>query len=162
MIAGAVVLLGLGAYVAAPYLTPTVANFTVDSCISDSDVIYHIHPYVSIFIQGSRYPIPYNIGMTSTCTKPVHTHDADAAHGGYDPSTDPARIHVESPVARSFMLGDFFHVWGKIFTPTQVLDYANDGTNVVSMTVDGASNTQFGNLVFRDGQQIVISYGPSA
>lgn len=157
----AVVLLGAGAYVVSPYLVPN-SSFSIDSCIRDPDVVYHIHPRLSIFILGNRYPIPYNIGVTATCTKPVHTHDANAANGGYNPSTDPALIHVESPVARAFALADFFHVWGPIFTPTQILTYANDGTNVVSMTVNGAPSTAFGSLVFDDGQDIVITYGPAA
>lgn len=152
----AVVLLGFGAYVAAPYLGPN-SSFSIDSCISDASVVYHIHPKLSIIIHGTQSPIPYNIGNVPGCTKPVHTHDS-----GYDPATQPAIIHVESPVVRTFTLGDFFHVWGQVLTLTQVLTYANDGTNVVSMKVGGVSSSAFGNLVLADGQQIVISYGPAA
>ena len=154
-VAVAVVAIVILAVFLVPRGPSTNASFSVDSCISDASVAYHIHPDLSILIQANRYPIPRNIGVTAGCVKPLHTHDSD-----YDPATQPATIHVESPVARSFTLGEFFHVWGQILRADQVLTYPNDGTNVVRMTVDGAPSTAFGSLVFADGQRIVITYGP--
>ncbi len=143
----------LVAVVVAPYLDPN-RNFSVDSCINEFGVTYHIHVRLSIAIQGSLIPIPVDTGITSTCTKSIHTH-AD-----YDPNTEPAIIHVESPVARSFVLADFFHVWGQPFSETRVLTCTADGTNVVRMTVTGAQSTAYGALVLADGQQIAITCGP--
>ncbi len=152
VVLGIVVVVLVGAAVA-PYLDPN-RNFSVDSCINEFGVTYHIHVRLSVAIQGSLMPIPVNTGITSTCTKAIHTH-AD-----YDPNTEPAVIHVESPVARSFVLGDFFHVWEQPFSETRVLTCTADGTNVVRMTVNGAQSTAYGALVLADGQQIAITCGP--
>ena len=153
VVVAAILLIGAGAYVAAPYLRPN-RNFSVDSCIDNLGIAYHIHPQLSMFIQGSRYAIANGIGIQPGCTRPLHTHP------DYNPATEPAKIHVESPIAREFTLSDFFHVWGQTLTPTQVLGYANDGTNVVRMMVNGVQSTAFGALVLVDAQQIEISYGP--
>lgn len=144
-----------GAIVLAPLFDP-YRNFTIDSCVPEGDVAFHIHPRLRIVIRGSPFPVPANVGNQAGCMKAVHTH------GGSDPGTGFVEIHVESPVVRDFKLGDFFHVWGEVLTPNQVLDYVDDGTNHVSMTVDASASTAFGGLVLRDGQVIEIEYGPTA
>lgn len=143
----------LVAVVVAPYMDPN-RNFTVDSCISEFSVAYHIHVRLSIAIEGSLVPVPVNTGITPTCTKPIHTH-AD-----YDPASEPAVLHVESPVVRNFLLGDFFHVWGQPFSSTRVLTCTADGTNVVRMAVNGVASTEYESLVLSDGQQVAITCGP--
>jgi hypothetical protein len=77
---------------------------------------------------------------------PLHTHDSSGI------------IHVESPLSRTFLLGDFFAVWGRIISPQQVLRYHADATHRITMTVDGRPSTAFGSLVLQDGQQIVIRF----
>jgi len=147
------VAVGVGAVAVAPYLSP-YAQLSPDTCINETRVVYHIHVWLNIYIQGGRYPIPNNLGNQPGCMKVLHTH-AD-----YDPYTEPAKIHVESPVVRSFTLGDFFHVWGQPFSSTQILSYTADATNSITMTVNGVPSTAFGNLELVDGQVIVVSYGP--
>jgi len=149
----AVLLIAAGAYAVAPLLDPW-ATFSVRSCIPSDPPAYHIHPFLRIDIEGSPYPIPGGIGITSSCTNPVHTHD------GHDPTTHFVEVHVEAPVRRSFTLGDFFLVWGQPFSPSQVLSHTEDGTNRVTMTVNGSPNGLYGSLVLADQQQIVITYGP--
>lgn len=151
----AIALLAVSAYVAAPYFDP-YRNFSLDSCIAEGQTAYHIHFSLSIFIGGLREPIPYNVGVTNTCIRPIHTHDQ-----GYDPQTQPAYVHVEAPIPQPFVLGDFFRIWGRTLTPTQVLGCTTGGTNVVTMTVNGATSTAFGTLALADGQQIEVSCGPS-
>lgn len=148
---GVVVLLVLGGIVAAPYLDPN-RNFSRDSCISSEP--FHLHPFLRINILGNDYPIPANIGIGPNCTKPLHTHS------GYNPASGFVQIHVEGPVARDFSLGDFFYVWGQPFSSTQILSNVDDGTNHVTMRVDGNPSTSYGSLILRDGQQIEIFYGP--
>jgi hypothetical protein len=45
---------------------------------------------------------------SGTCFYWLHTHAADGV------------IHIESPVKRTYTLGDFFNVWGQPFGPRQV------------------------------------------
>ncbi len=140
----------VGAYYASLPRPPP--HISWNACITSED--YHIHPQLSIIVQGSRYQIPHDIGVSPSCVHPLHTHT------DYDPATQPAVIHVESPVVQDFTLGEFFLVWGQTLRSNQVLNYPNDGTNTVRMTVDGTASTAFGSLVLRDAQQIVITYGP--
>jgi len=158
-IAVAVVLLAAGIYVLAPYFA-SGSRVSPHTCVSGIEVV-HIHPRLSIIVLGTRYPVPYNIGMDGNCHKLLHTHDNPNPPLGYVPDRDPAVIHVESHVRQDFYLSDFFSVWGQLLSPTQVLGYANDGTNVLTMTVDGFQSPAFGDLVLTDGQDIVLAYGPA-
>jgi len=157
-IAVAVVLLAAGIYVLAPYLV-SGSRVSPHTCVGVTQVV-HIHPRLSIVVFGSRFPIPYNIGIES-CHKLLHTHENPTPPEGYVPDRDPAVIHVESHVRQDFYLSDFFSVWGQVLSPTQVLGYANDGTNVLTMTVDGFQSPAFGDLVLADGQAIALTYGPA-
>ena len=151
---GAIVLVG---YVVAPYFDP-YRNFGPDSCINEISVPnsppYHLHPYLTIDVVGTPHPIPGQIGITSTCTHPIHTHSGSDATGA-------AQLHVETPIVHAFYLRDFFHVWGdQPFNQNQILQHVANSTYRVSMTVDGVSSPAYGNLVLAEGQQIVITYGP--
>lgn len=145
-----VVLAGVGGYVAWPYLFPPIDLARV--CLSGTQA-YHWHPRLSIIVDGSRYPIPYNIGIEANCLRPLHTHDARPPDPqGYIPESDPAVLHVEPPVRMDATLGDFFRVWGKTLTETRVAECVGS----LTMTVDGRPSTAFGGHVFADGQLIEI------
>ncbi len=76
-----------------------------------------------MFVDGAARQIPYGIGITNpqlqsspqglfvgggTCFYWLHTHAADGI------------IHIESPVQRTYTLGDFFDIWGQPLSATQV------------------------------------------
>ncbi|HEU5003622.1 MAG TPA: hypothetical protein VFW71_12715 [Actinomycetota bacterium] len=108
-------------------LAPINANLTGQSmdgitCGAES-VVYHIHVHLTIFVDGVAKQVPYGVGIpnpqTSTangapfvnngqCFYWLHTHAADGI------------IHVESPVSKTFSLGDFFDEWGQPLSMTQV------------------------------------------
>jgi len=108
----------------------------------------HIHPHLTIIIDGQPQVIPANIGIRSDGNLPLHTHDAS----GW--------IHVESTEVHTFKLKDFFTIWGQPFNRNIVLGHVAAGGKHITMTVDGRPSNQFGNLALQDGQQIVIRYGP--
>ncbi len=152
----AVLVVGTAVY-GVPVLFPSQGNtFSVEGCINDVTVIYHIHPFLKILINGNPFTIPDDVGITSTCTHPVHTHQAY----GNAPYPDYAKLHVESPVAQPYTLGAFFQVWGQPFSSSQILSYVADSNNRVMMTVNGVSSNAYGNLALQDAQLIVITYGP--
>ena len=70
----------------------------------------HIHQHVVLLDHGKPVPIPDNVGQVPArgCLYWLHTHTPDGV------------IHVESPQARTFTLGDFFAVWGQPVSRTQV------------------------------------------
>jgi hypothetical protein len=130
-------------------------------------IVLHHHAKLSIKIDGKSVTIPGNIGIDSNLYKnhafdaygmkmpnmpsmpvmaPVHTHDAEGT------------IHIESTKVRDYTLGDFFSVWGVTFTDTCIMDKCNDGAKTVKMFVSGQPNTEFGNHVLKDGEQITIEY----
>jgi hypothetical protein len=87
-------------------------------------VAFHIHAHLAVFVNGRRRTIPYGIGVVpplrleATTDGPfvadgaafywLHTHDTSGV------------IHVESPVLRSYTLGEFFDIWGEPLGKTQV------------------------------------------
>lgn len=62
----------------------------------------HIHPILTITVDGTPEPIPGNIGVVPECMSEVHTHDGTG------------QLHIESVVqGKTFTLADFFAVWGE-------------------------------------------------
>ncbi len=130
-------------------------------------IVMHIHPHLTIKIDGETVAIPQNVGIDPELYKdhsldtygmkmpgmssmagmaPTHTHDASGT------------IHVESTVVRDYTLGDFFNVWGVTFTDTCIMDKCNDGTKTVKMFVNGQPSSEFRNYVMKDHDDIVIQY----
>ena len=92
-------------------------------CETSEQVAYHIHAHLAVFVNGVQKAIPGGIGIpgrvseaagaakwvgSGTCFYFLHTHTNDGI------------IHIESPDARVFTLGDFFAVWGQPLSSTQV------------------------------------------
>jgi hypothetical protein len=92
------------------------------SCQSSEQTIFHIHAHLSIFVNGSPRQVPAGIGIpgaraqnsaqgpfisSGTCFYWLHTHAADGI------------IHIESPVQRTYTLGDLFDEWGQPLGPRQ-------------------------------------------
>ena len=86
-------------------------------CNTSEQTIFHVHTHLTIFVNGAARQIPYGIGITPPrrgqqtaagvfltsggCFYWLHTHAADGI------------IHIESPVQRSYTLGNFFDLWGQ-------------------------------------------------
>lgn len=116
------------------------------TCTTDMATQFHIHPNLEIIINGQKQEIPANIGIGLTCMNAIHTHDNSGV------------IHIESPEKRDFTLSDFFAVWNKTFTSSQILDSKVDEHHVIRETVNGQQVQDYENTVLRDKDQIVISY----
>jgi hypothetical protein len=109
----------------APAGVPT-PGVTIDGieCQATEQVLFHIHAHLTIFVAGSQRAVPYGIGIApprrvqSTpngsfvvgggCFSWLHTHARDGI------------IHIESPVRRTYTLGNFFDVWRQPLTARQV------------------------------------------
>ncbi len=106
----------------------------------------HIHPTLSITVNGQPLGIPGGIGISGGIVASIHTHGGDGT------------IHVESQDPKT--LGDFFAVWGQPFGPDRILSFVVDAGNGLTMTVNGQPSNAFDRLVFEDDQAIAIVYGP--
>lgn len=113
---------------------------------TDMATEYHIHPELSIFVNGEEVLVPTNLGVTSTGMTAIHTHDERSV------------IHVEAPIQKDFTLGDFFAVWGKDFSKDQILDHKAGGGATITVTVNGAIVDTYENTIMYDKDKIVISY----
>jgi hypothetical protein len=93
------------------------------SCQTGEQTLFHIHAHLAIFVNGQARQVPAAIGIpggqaqqtpngpfiaTGTCFYWLHTHAADGI------------IHIESPVQRTYTLGEFFDEWGQALGPAQV------------------------------------------
>lgn len=98
---------------------------------------YHIHPHLTISVDGEFETIPGSIG-NSPCLRQIHTHDR----------TGELHIEPQGDVAY-YTLEDFFRVWG--------MEINREGYRLEA-TLDGEPLENPGALILEDGQQIVISY----
>jgi hypothetical protein len=94
------------------------------TCQTGEQALFHIHAHLTIFVNGSPRQVPAGIGIAppdeidqtgsgafiagGTCFMWLHTHSADGI------------IHTESPVERTYTLGDFFDIWGQPLTRQRV------------------------------------------
>jgi hypothetical protein len=99
---------------------------TVDGIGSNSmeEVLFHVHAHLAIYVNGTPRLLPYGVGivgpyqLAQTADGPfvaggsryywLHTHDETGV------------VHIESPVRRTFNLGDFFDIWHQRLSATQV------------------------------------------
>jgi hypothetical protein len=108
----------------------------------------HVHPYLSINIEGQNVAVPTDVGYLQggACVEPMHTHDASGI------------IHIELPQAQSslnFTLSDFFRVWAATYSTisingtshpvvlnsANIFGFQNDATHHVVIKVDNATVT---------------------
>lgn len=94
------------------------------ACETSEQVLFHIHAHLTIFVRGLARQVPAGIGIAppyriaetpqsafvagASCFMWLHTHSADGI------------IHTESPVKRTFTLGEFFDIWGQPLDRDQV------------------------------------------
>jgi hypothetical protein len=87
------------------------------SCQSGEQVAFHIHAHLTIVVAGHSRQVPAGIGIAApyevaltpagrfvagaSCFMWLHTHAADGI------------VHIESPVKRTYTLGEFFDIWGQ-------------------------------------------------
>jgi hypothetical protein len=94
------------------------------ACQAGEQVLFQIHAHLTIFVRGAARQVPAGIGIAppyevaatqrgafiagGSCFSWLHTHAADGI------------IHTESPVSRTYTLGEFFDIWGQPLDREQV------------------------------------------
>ena len=93
------------------------------SCNAGEQTLFHIHAHLTIFVNGVARQVPAAIGIpgaaaqntaagpfigSGSCFYWLHTHAADGI------------VHIESPVVRTYTLGEFFDEWGQPLGPSVV------------------------------------------
>src|SRR5262249_46869943 len=93
------------------------------SCERNEQTLFHIHAHLAVFVSGTPRQVPAGIGIPGaqaqntargpfigggTCFYWLHTHAADGI------------LHIESPVHRTYTLGNLVDEWGQPLGPGQV------------------------------------------
>jgi len=109
--------------------------------------VLHIHQHLDLYVNGKQVTLPAYVGINyaQQYITELHTHDNSGV------------IHVESPVQKTFVLGQLFGAWGVKLTQSCVGRYCGHlqwWVNGVRHTGDPAQ------LVLRSHQEIAIAEGP--
>lgn len=131
---GIAIILGILFYI--PRIGKKTMVTNVPCLIPNMPLTQHIHPRLTIMIDGAPKIIPANIGLGS-CERALHTHD------------DAGTIHIEAQDKREYTLGDFFGVWNE---QIEIAGYT------LAMTVDGRKNTALDKMLLKDKQEIILTY----
>lgn len=87
------------------------------SCSTNEQLLFHVHTHLSIFVDGKAARIPAGIGIApprSAQSSPYGTFvDAGKCFYWLHTHARDGIIHIESPVKRSYTLGEFFDIWGE-------------------------------------------------
>jgi hypothetical protein len=100
--------------------TPPPATVAGIPCDQLEHTQVHYHAALQILYHGNAVSIPSDAGRQSTCFYWLHIH-----------AESPGIIHVESPAAQTFTLGQFFAVWAASLGTPEPLD----ATHVSSLTL---------------------------
>jgi hypothetical protein len=78
--------------------------------LSQEGNVIHIHAHLDVSVDGQPVEVPAGIGIDRSGhgISPLHTHNATGV------------IHIESPVKRTFTLGEFFTEWDVSLSPDNV------------------------------------------
>ena len=130
----------------APALAPAASKATLTKsvdgikCQQNEPLISHEHAHLTLFVNGKARRIPAGVGIwppltaqnyrngqcgisAANCLAWLNTRYADGL------------IHIETPVKRSFVLGEFFDLWGQPLSASQVGPAQGTVTAIVNGTV---------------------------
>jgi hypothetical protein len=108
--------------------------------------VLHHHEHLDLYVDGRSVTVPAEVGIDQQAgfLTELHTHDASGI------------IHVESPVQRSFTLGQFFCEWGVKLNANCLGPYRGK----LSWWVNGRRmHGDPARLALRQHQEIVIAAG---
>ncbi|GAC1455893.1 MAG: hypothetical protein PVSMB4_16240 [Ktedonobacterales bacterium] len=142
LVVGTIALVGAGLAVnyAATASAPVIDGI---SCQFAEGQVQHYHAELYIYVNGRQVQVPEGIGVRQTCLYALHTHDASGL------------VHIESPTARTYTLGNFFDIWGRPLSPAQLLDHPVDSAHaLVVETFDAHGRST---VVTADPRKIVLT-----
>jgi hypothetical protein len=106
-------------------------------CQVTEQLAYHIHAHLDLIVDGAQVRIPEGIGIVppreieqgfvvgGKCFYWLHTHDVSGI------------IHIESPTAQLYTLGQFFAVWGQPLSATQIATFPVSDAEPLHAFVNG-------------------------
>jgi hypothetical protein len=116
---------------------------------AQSDSAYHIHAFLSIFINGRQITIPTNLGIDPQLRfiSPIHTHDSSGI------------VHIEASRPYPFTLGQLFTIWGVKFSDSQIGAYHDADGRHLAVFANGRRVRDPMHYVMRRHDSIIVGYG---
>lgn len=146
----------VGANTVPPWPAPADASAAVEAAglpmLGSEGAVEHIHAHLDVIVDGHPVPVPAGIGIDRgrRLISPLHTHDTSGV------------MHIESPVKRSFSLGEFFSEWQVSLSANNIgALQASDGK---SLRVFVNGHLQTGNpaaITIAAHDEITVDYGPA-
>jgi hypothetical protein len=91
---------------------------------ANEQVLFHIHAHLSMYVNGKQKLLPYGIGIVPPYQLQADGNSQFVAGGQkfywLHTHDETGVIHIESPVQRTFTLGNFFDVWHQPLSNNQV------------------------------------------
>jgi hypothetical protein len=111
--------------------------------------VRHFHAHLDVFVNGQPVTVPASIGIAAQdAISSMHTHDASGI------------IHIESPNARTFTLGQLFTEWQVPLSTTCVNGICNTSGTSWQFSVNGHTFTCDPTTISLTAhQEIAASYG---
>jgi hypothetical protein len=122
-------------------------------CLPTMPEDYHVHSHITIFLNGEKLAVSRNAGIANApqgrCFYGIHTHDYSG------------KIHVESEAPGMFTLGQFFQIWGRSLTNTDLAGIT--GLPIVIYTTDDGTVTEvkdnWADIELKSHREITIVVG---
>jgi len=147
-LAGTVVLIGILGWVGSSTKNTPITFFkdTHIACLTNGHqrIAEHVHPILTITVDGQNEVIPANVGIDGLCMSELHTHDATGTL--HAESVDPGKI-------QQYTLADFFGVWDK--------NVERDGYEL-HITQDGETKESIEDVALIDHSVIELTYTSSS
>jgi len=136
-------------------------------CQSQEGAVIHDHTALDLYVNGAQISVPAGVGIVApapnvalasngltTCLYALHVHDGE-----------PNLIHVESPVKKTYTVGELFDIWGQELTDTSFMGHPLDAEHKLTIEVYDESGklvqTYTGkprDLAFSNRQTFVFKY----
>jgi hypothetical protein len=114
-----------------------------------SDIGFHIHAALFIYVNGKQTTVPANIGIDpqGRFISPIHTHDTSGV------------VHMESEKPYPFKLGEFINIWGIDFSKNNIGGYKAGNGKVLQLWVNGKQVADPVNYVMKAHDVMILGYG---
>jgi hypothetical protein len=124
-----------GAESSAPWAAPADPSARAKAAgltmLSAEGTVEHIHSHLSVTVDGKAEKVPALLGIDEANAQisPLHTHDESGI------------VHVESPVKKTFTLGQVFTEWNVALAAGRIGSYSTASGDTVTTFVDGKAFT---------------------
>jgi hypothetical protein len=114
-----------------------------------SDIGYHVHAVLFIYVDGKQVQVPANIGIDpqGRFIAALHTHDTSGV------------VHMEATKPYPFTLGEFINIWGVSFSDSNLGAYKAGDGKVLQLWVNGKQVSDPVNYKMKSHDVMILGYG---